>query len=86
MDIFRLVPSLLLRSLRLKLGVPLSPANPESINSPSFWQHVVPGTKPTTSSAPKPTTVHGPTTSGASGEAAYARSTQLYSSLDSDLE
>lgn len=85
MDIFRLVPSLLLRSLRLKFSV-LSPATPESINSPSFWQHVVPGTKPTTSSAPKPTTAHGPTTSGASGEAAYARSTQLYSSLDSDLE
>lgn len=33
MDIFRLVSSLLLSSLRLESGMPPSPANPESINS-----------------------------------------------------
>lgn len=33
MDIFRLVSSLLLSSLRLKSGMPPSPVNPESINS-----------------------------------------------------
>lgn len=77
MDIFRLVSSLLLRSLRLKLGMPLSPVNPESIKSPSFWQHAVPGMKSTTGSSPTNTRV--------SEEAACAQSTQLYSSLDSNL-
>lgn len=70
--IFSLVSSLLFSSLRLELGMPLSPVNPETMNSPSFWQHVVPGMKPTTGSGPKATTGSGPTIKGVSGEAACA--------------
>lgn len=68
----------LLRPLRLELGMPPFPANSESINSSSFWQHIIPGTNSNTG--------RGHTTTGVSGKTTCAQSTQLYGSLGSDLE
>lgn len=70
MDVFRLVSSVLLGRLQLRLDMPLFPANLENMNSQSFWQHVVSGIKPTAGC---------PTTTGTSRRACCAQSTQLYS-------